>query len=73
MIDVTLPLRVARENWVAMFERRYLEALLLRNNNNVSAAARAAGVDRIHLYRLLWKHGLRAHTPELPEEGDSKG
>jgi DNA-binding NtrC family response regulator len=73
MIDVTLPLRVARENWVAMFERRYLEALLLRHNNNVSAAARAAGVDRIHLYRLLWKHGLRAHTPELPEEGDSKG
>jgi DNA-binding phage protein len=25
----------------------------------VTAAARAAGVNRVHLYRLLWKHGLR--------------
>jgi hypothetical protein len=25
----------------------------------VTAAARAAGMDRIHLYRLLRQHGLR--------------
>lgn len=63
-IDATQPLRLARENWVASFERRYLEASLARHHNNVSAAARTAGVDRIHFYRLLWKHGLRAHEPE---------
>jgi len=67
-VDISQPLRLARENCVSNFERRYLEALLLQHRNNVSAAARAAGVDRIHFYRLLWKHGLREHTPEKPAE-----
>jgi DNA-binding NtrC family response regulator len=71
-IDITKPLRSAREQCVSQFERRYLEAILAKHNNNVSAAARSAEVDRIHFYRLLWKHGLRAHTPEKaapkPEE-----
>jgi two-component system, NtrC family, response regulator GlrR len=53
------PLRVARERWLAWFERQYLEDLLVRHENNVSACARAAGVDRMHLYRLLWRRGLR--------------
>jgi len=44
---------------VTTFERRYLEELLRQHDNRVSAAARAAGVDRIYFYRLLWKHGLR--------------
>ncbi len=63
-IDISQPLRTAREQWVSTFERRYLEALLRKHNDNVSAAARAAEVDRIHLYRLLWKHGLRVQAPE---------
>ncbi|MFO0735812.1 MAG: sigma 54-interacting transcriptional regulator [Labilithrix sp.] len=53
------PLRVARERWTRAFERRYLEELLRRHDDNVSAAARAAAVDRMHFYRLLWRHGLR--------------
>jgi len=65
-VDITKPLRAAREQCVNQFERRYLEAILAKHNNNVSAAARSAEVDRIHFYRLLWKHGLRAHTPEKP-------
>jgi two-component system, NtrC family, response regulator GlrR len=67
--DVTQPLRVARETCVARFERRYLEALLARHNNNVSGAARAAGVDRIHFYRLLWKHGLRSNSKDEERGG----
>ncbi len=35
------------------FERRYLSALLEKSNNNVSMAARAAGVDRSNFRRLL--------------------
>ncbi|HEX2571776.1 MAG TPA: sigma 54-interacting transcriptional regulator [Polyangia bacterium] len=58
-VDVNLPLKVARERWVAHYERRYLEEILRQQEGNVSAAARAAGVDRIHFYRLLWKHGLK--------------
>jgi transcriptional regulator with PAS, ATPase and Fis domain len=58
-IDPTRPLREAREAWTHTFERRYLEALLAKHENNVSAAARTAGIARIHLHRLLSKHGLR--------------
>ena len=58
-IDVTQPLRVVREQWTRHVERRYLEQLLLVHNNNVSAAARAAGIDRVHLHRLLSRVGLR--------------
>jgi two-component system response regulator GlrR len=53
------PLRIARERWLGWFERQYLEELLARHDNNVSACARAAGIDRMHLYRLLWRRGLR--------------
>jgi DNA-binding NtrC family response regulator len=52
-------LRVARDLVVREFERTYLQAMLTEHDNNVRAAARAAGVDRIHFYRLLWRHGLR--------------
>jgi two-component system response regulator GlrR len=58
-VDPTKPIREQRERFIADFERQYLEQLLAAHDGNVSAAARTAGVDRIHLYRLLWKAGLR--------------
>jgi len=70
--DVSQPLRLAREACVSRFELRYLEALLARHNNNVSGAARAAGIDRIHFYRLLWKHGLRSHESNAKDEDKSR-
>jgi transcriptional regulator with GAF, ATPase, and Fis domain len=59
VIDPDRPLKEARDRHVAWFERRYLEALLARHGHNVSAAARAAGMGRAQLYRLLWRAGLR--------------
>jgi transcriptional regulator of acetoin/glycerol metabolism len=53
---------------VNTFEKRYLEELLRANQNRVSVAARAAGVDRIYFYRLLWKHGLRTREVGGKEE-----
>ncbi|MFT3697119.1 MAG: sigma 54-interacting transcriptional regulator [Kofleriaceae bacterium] len=53
------PLESARERWVKVFEHAYLTDLLSRHDGNVTNAARAAGVDRAHLYRLLWRNGLR--------------
>jgi transcriptional regulator with PAS, ATPase and Fis domain len=58
-VDVNVPLKASREKWTRSFERRYLEQILSRHGDNVTAAARAAGVDRIYFYRLLWRHGLR--------------
>ena len=58
-IDVTEPIRVGRARQVRWFERRYLAQLLAAHDGNVTAAARTAGVDRIHLHRLLVKAGLR--------------
>jgi len=69
-VNIGQPLREAREAWVSAFERRYLEELLRQHENRVSAAARAAGVDRIYFYRLLWKHGLRQREPNLRESDD---
>ncbi|HUQ03160.1 MAG TPA: sigma 54-interacting transcriptional regulator [Kofleriaceae bacterium] len=58
-VDASTPLREAREEATRRFERAYLEDLLRRHGDNLAAAARAASVDRAHLYRLLWKHGLK--------------
>jgi transcriptional regulator of acetoin/glycerol metabolism len=58
-LDLALPLRVVRDRYVRHIERRYLEALLTAHGGNVSAAARAAGIDRVHLHRLLKSTGLR--------------
>jgi transcriptional regulator with PAS, ATPase and Fis domain len=59
VIDIAQPLRAVRDRWVRHVERRYLEALLVAHGNNVSAAARAAGLDRVHFHRLLVRAGLR--------------
>ena len=53
------PLELARDRWIKVFEHAYLTALLHKHGGNVAAAARAAGVDRAHLYRLLWRNGLK--------------
>jgi two-component system response regulator GlrR len=51
------PMRTARKHWLAWFERQYVLDLLKRSGGNVAAAARAAGVDRAYLYRLMRRSG----------------
>jgi two-component system response regulator GlrR len=57
-----IALKTARDRAIRVFEHAYLSDLMAREGGNVSAAARAAGVDRIHFYRLLWKHGLKPRS-----------
>ncbi|HEU4535391.1 MAG TPA: helix-turn-helix domain-containing protein, partial [Polyangiaceae bacterium] len=57
--DLEVPFRVAKEQLVDDFERAYLEALVAWAQGNISRAARKAGLDRMYLYRLMQKHGLR--------------
>ena len=59
IVDARLAYADAREAALARFERDYADALLSLHQGNVSAAARAAGMARPYLHRLLRKHGLR--------------
>jgi DNA-binding NtrC family response regulator len=58
-VRVDEPFHEAKERWVANFERRYLARLLDEAGNNVSEAARQSGLSRMHLSRLIEKHGLK--------------
>ena len=58
-IDPSVPFKEAKRRVIERFERPYLEKLLAMTNGNVSAAARQAGLDRVHLLKLLRSHGLR--------------
>jgi len=57
--DIDLPFKEAKARVVDAFERSYIDALLKKHEGNLSAAARAAEIDRKHLRELLRKHGLR--------------
>ncbi len=55
----TLTLQAARERWMRELESRYLRDLLDRHGGNISAAAKAAGIDRKTFHRLVTKHQIR--------------
>jgi transcriptional regulator with GAF, ATPase, and Fis domain len=50
--------RETRASFETAFERRYVRWLLERHGGNISAAARAAKMDRNHLTDLARRHGL---------------
>jgi DNA-binding NtrC family response regulator len=54
-----LPLKEAKEQWMGVLEASYLRQLLERHQGNISAAAKAAGIDRKTFHRLVTKHGVR--------------
>ncbi len=55
-----LPLREARDAAAVAFERAYLIEKLRQSGDNVSAAAKAMGVSRQFVYRLMAQHDLRS-------------
>jgi transcriptional regulator with GAF, ATPase, and Fis domain len=57
--DVEVPFKEAKEAVTDAFEQAYLTALLAWAQGNVSRAARKAGLDRMHLHRLLQRHGIK--------------
>jgi DNA-binding NtrC family response regulator len=59
-VDLQRPFLEAREELLGRFERSYLERMLEAHGGNISRAARAAGLDRMHFKRLL----ARRQTPE---------
>lgn len=64
-----LPYARARELALRRFEQSYVEAQLQACGDNISAAARRAGMDRSNFKRLLRKH-RRALQGEPPIDDD---
>jgi two-component system response regulator GlrR len=56
--SLSQPFRTFREQWIGHGERQFLSALLERHHGNVAVAAKEAGIDRTHMYRLMRKHRL---------------
>lgn len=48
----------AKEQWIAAFERDYIDSLLKKNNFNISHAARDAKIDRKYFRKLMRKYEI---------------
>ena len=55
-----LPLKDAKARWMEVLEGTYLRDLLARHDGNISAAAKAAGIDRKTFHRLVNKYQIRS-------------
>ena len=67
-----LPYAQAKRLAMRAFERRYLSALLEKSKNNVSSAARAAGVDRSNFRRLLKQYEVGGRTNNSKPDKDDE-
>jgi DNA-binding NtrC family response regulator len=68
-VDITVPFKIAKQRLVDDFDRRYLEAMLAAHDGNISAAARAAGVDRMSIYKMMRRLGLATDSTETEDAG----
>jgi len=66
----SLPFKDALERWTARFERGYLEHALRASGGSVSGAARAAGVNRRFMQRLMARLDMRDPGPEDDDDPD---
>jgi DNA-binding NtrC family response regulator len=57
-VDVSIPYKEAKAALLEEFERRYITELLEKHQGNVSAAARAAGIDRMSIHKILNRRNL---------------
>jgi DNA-binding NtrC family response regulator len=53
------PFKIAKGRVIEHFEREYLSSMLAWKRGNITAAASAAEMDRVHMVRLLDRYGLR--------------
>jgi DNA-binding NtrC family response regulator len=59
-IAADVPFKDLKSKIIEDFERKYLSDLLARNAQNISLSARAAGIERGYLQRLIRKYGMRS-------------
>ena len=58
-VSADRPFKDAKSDLIEDFERKYLEDLLARNQNNISRSAREAGIERAYLQRLIRKYDMK--------------
>src|SRR5262249_24918295 len=63
---IDMPFKTAKAHVLTAFEHEYLVALLAEHSGNITAAASAAELDRVHFLRLLDRHGLRKSRSSVP-------
>jgi DNA-binding NtrC family response regulator len=69
-----VPFKVAKQKLVDEFDRKYLETLLEAHDNNISAAARAAGIERMSIYKMIRRLGLdKTEARDGDDEDDADG
>ena len=68
-VDPRVTYAEGRRRALEGFEKSYIRALLDMHAGKVSVAARAAGIDRVYLYRLMRRHGVTGSEPRDPDAG----
>ncbi len=68
---LTLSYAAAKEQALRRFEKSYVEALMRACDNNISAAARKAGMDRSNFKRVLRKYRTDVE-PDTAEEASAE-
>ena len=59
-VDIDRPYSDERRRALERFERSYASEILARHRGQVADAAKAAGIDRVYLYRLMRRHGIKS-------------
>ncbi len=57
-VDMDLPFKVAKQQMIDEFDRRYIRSLLDKHDGNISAVSRAAGIERVSIYSIIRRLGL---------------
>ena len=65
-----LPYKAAKRAWLEYFETHYIIELLEAHGGNISQAARAAGIDRKSIQRLMKRNDLS--SDDLDDEDDDE-
>jgi len=60
-VQLDIPLKEAKENIVADFEREYLTKMLKRHNGNISKAAKDSQIDRRTFHRLINRYKINTN------------
>jgi DNA-binding NtrC family response regulator len=63
-VTIESPFKIAKEQLLSEFERKYLEQLMAWAGGNVSRASRKAKLDRMYLHRLLHRYSIKRDTTD---------